>query len=38
MQRNSILLAYGYSFVNQTTLPSYNLGTFDVPFTVKEST
>ena len=33
---NSILLGYGYSIVNQTTLPSYLLDTFKVPFTVQE--
>ena len=33
---NSILLGYGYSIVNQTTLPSYLLDTFKVPFPVQE--
>lgn len=33
---NSILLSYGYDFVNQTTLASYYLGTFPVPFSVEE--
>ncbi|KAH8600977.1 alpha-L-rhamnosidase [Bisporella sp. PMI_857] len=35
---NSILLSYGYDFVNQTTLPTSLLGTFEVPFTVHEKT
>ncbi|PVH75166.1 glycoside hydrolase family 78 protein [Cadophora sp. DSE1049] len=34
--KNSIILGYGYSLVNQTTLPSYNLDTFSIPFTVHE--
>lgn len=33
---NSILLAQGYGFVNQTTLTSYYLDTFSVPFDVHE--
>lgn len=33
---NSLVLAYGFSFVNQTTLPSRVLDTFKVPFIVKE--
>ena len=33
---NSIILASGYGFVNQTTLGSYVLGTFQVPFDMKE--
>jgi hypothetical protein len=33
---NSVLLAYGYSFVNQTTLPAYYLDTFKIPFPVHE--
>ncbi|KAF7538807.1 hypothetical protein G7054_g2634 [Neopestalotiopsis clavispora] len=33
---NSILLSWGYDFVNQTTLTSYYLDTFPVPFTVEE--
>lgn len=33
---NSILLSYGYDFVNQTTLTSYYLDTFPVPFAVEE--
>ena len=33
---NSILLGYGYSIVNQTTLTSYLLDTFEIPFPVKE--
>ncbi|CZR62695.1 related to alpha-L-rhamnosidase A [Phialocephala subalpina] len=35
---NSILLGYGYSFVNQTTLTSYHLDTFKIPFSVHEQT
>ncbi|KAI9730686.1 MAG: hypothetical protein M1834_005654 [Cirrosporium novae-zelandiae] len=35
---NSILLAYGYSFVNQSTLPVSYLDTFDTPFFIKEDT
>lgn len=35
---NSILLDYGYSFVNQTTLTSYHLDTFKIPFSVHEQT
>lgn len=35
---SSILLSYGYGFVNQTTLMSYNLDRFDVPFAVTEKT
>jgi hypothetical protein len=34
---NSIILAAGWSFVNQTTLPSYFLDTFYVPFDVQEN-
>lgn len=34
--RNSIVLAKGWSFVNQTTLPTYHLDTFKVPFEVHE--
>jgi hypothetical protein len=34
--RNSILLAKGWSFVNQTTLPTYYLDTFRVPFDIHE--
>jgi hypothetical protein len=34
--RNSILLAKGWSFVNQTTLPTYYLDTFKIPFDVHE--
>ncbi|KAH7317833.1 glycoside hydrolase family 78 protein [Rhexocercosporidium sp. MPI-PUGE-AT-0058] len=33
---NSILLAYGYSWVNQSTLTSYYLDTFKIPFPVHE--
>ncbi|TDZ32467.1 hypothetical protein C8035_v012216 [Colletotrichum spinosum] len=33
---NSLSLAYGPDFVNQTTLTSFHLGSFPVPFTVKE--
>lgn len=33
---NSILLASGYSFINQTTLPAYYLDTFKVPFSIHE--
>ncbi|RDW64620.1 hypothetical protein BP6252_10271 [Coleophoma cylindrospora] len=35
---NSILLAYGYSFVNVTTLTSYMLDTFNVPQDIQENT
>ncbi|KAK3941045.1 glycoside hydrolase family 78 protein [Diplogelasinospora grovesii] len=35
---NSILFGYGYSLVNVTTLTSYYLDTFTVPFTVQERT
>jgi hypothetical protein len=35
---NSIILAYGYSFVNQTTISSFHLNTFKVPFSVHEKT
>ncbi|KAI1857197.1 uncharacterized protein JN550_013434 [Neoarthrinium moseri] len=35
---NSVLLSYGYDFVNQTTLTSYYLDTFAVPFAVAEKT
>lgn len=34
---NSILLSYGHDFVNQTTLSSYYLDTFPVPFNVSEN-
>jgi hypothetical protein len=34
---NSIVLAAGWSLVNQTTLPAYYLDTFPVPFDVKEN-
>ncbi|KAH8900645.1 Six-hairpin glycosidase, partial [Thozetella sp. PMI_491] len=33
---NSIMLSWGYDIVNQTTLTSYSLNSFKVPFTVKE--
>lgn len=33
---NSVLLADGYGFVNQTTLDSYLLDTFTIPFNVQE--
>lgn len=33
---NSIVLAYGFGLVNQTTLTSYYLDNFKVPFQVKE--
>ncbi|KAH8653754.1 Six-hairpin glycosidase-like protein [Xylariales sp. PMI_506] len=35
MRPNSVLFGYGYSFVNVTTLTSWHLDTFDVPFTVE---
>jgi Bacterial alpha-L-rhamnosidase 6 hairpin glycosidase domain len=35
---NSIVLGYGYSLVNVTTLTSYILGTFRVPFSIEENT
>lgn len=35
---NSILLAYGYSYVNQTSITSYYLDTFKIPFSVHEKT
>ncbi|KAH7126480.1 Six-hairpin glycosidase-like protein [Dactylonectria estremocensis] len=35
---NTISLAKGYAFVNQTTVTSYFLDTFKVPFSVKENT
>ncbi|WYZ33993.1 hypothetical protein EsH8_I_000269 [Colletotrichum jinshuiense] len=35
---NTISLAYGPDFVNQTTLSSYILDVFQVPFTVQENT
>ncbi|KAF9871039.1 hypothetical protein CkaCkLH20_11456 [Colletotrichum karsti] len=35
---NTISLAYGPDFVNQTTLTSYLLDVFEIPFTVKEDT
>ncbi|KAH8659770.1 Six-hairpin glycosidase-like protein [Xylariales sp. PMI_506] len=34
---NSILLAYGYDFVNQTSLDSWLLDVFEVPFEVDEN-
>ncbi|KAH8680488.1 Six-hairpin glycosidase-like protein [Ilyonectria robusta] len=37
MRPNSILFGYGYSFVNVTTLPSWHLDTFKVPFSVKDN-
>ncbi|KAH7018758.1 glycoside hydrolase family 78 protein [Ilyonectria destructans] len=37
MRPNSILFGYGYSFVNVTTLSSWHLDTFDVPFPVKDN-
>lgn len=33
---NSVLLSYGYDFVNQTTLTSYYLDTFSLPFSLTE--
>jgi hypothetical protein len=33
---NSVLLAYGWNFVNQTTLTSYLMDTFQVPFDIHE--
>ena len=36
LKPNTIMLASGYAFVQQTSLPSTILGTFDVPFAVKE--
>ncbi|KAH0282787.1 Six-hairpin glycosidase [Aureobasidium namibiae CBS 147.97] len=33
---NSVVLGFGFSLVNQTTVPSYYLDTFEVPFDVKE--
>lgn len=35
---NSLLVSYGYDFVNQTTLPSLLLGTFPTPGPVPEKT
>ncbi|KAH7161092.1 Six-hairpin glycosidase-like protein [Dactylonectria macrodidyma] len=35
---NTISLAKGYAFVNQTTVTSYLMDTFKVPFSVKENT
>ncbi|KAE8153050.1 Six-hairpin glycosidase-like protein [Aspergillus avenaceus] len=35
---NTISLSYGVDFVNQTTLPSYVLDVFEVPFPVRENT
>ncbi|KAF5676039.1 alpha-L-rhamnosidase A [Fusarium denticulatum] len=35
---NTLLLASGFGFVNQTTLPSYILASTKVPFSVKEKT
>ncbi|KAF6829111.1 hypothetical protein CPLU01_08124 [Colletotrichum plurivorum] len=35
---NTISLAYGPDFVNQTTLNTYHLGSYKVPFPVKEDT
>ncbi|KAF7556058.1 hypothetical protein G7Z17_g1745 [Cylindrodendrum hubeiense] len=37
MRPNSILFGYGYSFVNVTTLSSWHLDTFSVPFSVKDN-
>lgn len=34
---NSVVLGYGFDFVNQTTLTSYYLDSFTVPFRVEES-
>lgn len=33
---NSIVLGYGYDFVNQTTLTSYYLDVFEIPFSIVE--
>jgi hypothetical protein len=33
---NTIVLAYGFGLVNQTTLPAYRLDEFKVPFVVEE--
>ncbi|KAJ4361236.1 hypothetical protein N0V95_002054 [Ascochyta clinopodiicola] len=35
---NSVIIGYGYSFFNQTTLTSYVLDTFNVPFPIQEGT
>ncbi|KAH6671125.1 glycoside hydrolase family 78 protein [Halenospora varia] len=35
---NSIVLGYGYSIVNVTTLTSYHLDTFETPFSIQENT
>ncbi|EMT62118.1 hypothetical protein FOC4_g10015199 [Fusarium odoratissimum] len=35
---NTLLLASGFGFVNQTTLPSYILASTKIPFSVKEKT
>ncbi|KEY72227.1 hypothetical protein S7711_00226 [Stachybotrys chartarum IBT 7711] len=35
---NSIIFGYGYSFVNVTTLTSWHLDTFEVPFSVRNNT
>ncbi|KAF4144819.1 Bacterial alpha-L-rhamnosidase 6 hairpin glycosidase domain [Phytophthora infestans] len=34
---NTVTLAYGYDFVNATSVTSYILGQYDVPFNVKEN-
>ena len=34
---NTLRLASGFAFVNQTTLPSTNIANFNVPFAVKEN-
>ncbi|KAH8645996.1 glycoside hydrolase family 78 protein [Tricladium varicosporioides] len=34
---NSIVLGYGYSIVNVTTLTSYHLDTFEIPFSIQEN-
>ncbi|RLN48056.1 hypothetical protein BBJ28_00011782 [Nothophytophthora sp. Chile5] len=33
---NTVALAYGYDFANATSMTSYILGNYDVPFSVKE--
>ncbi|KAI0144946.1 glycoside hydrolase family 78 protein [Pestalotiopsis sp. NC0098] len=38
LPRNSIVLGYGFSLVNLTTLTSYYLDTFNLPFEVEEDT
>ncbi|KAH9215467.1 glycoside hydrolase family 78 protein [Leptodontidium sp. 2 PMI_412] len=35
---NSVVLGYGYSLVNVTTLTSYILDTFQIPFSIEENT